>query len=189
LNNSLIDSGVHTFDKFWRASNLSINLGKLPLNTYNVTLVLFDEAGHSTTDTVFITVTDFYVQGSGPQIIESGTNNSIITWTGFTNSPVEYYLKNKCDTIKKQVFLDGEIIEYDLNSLSVGLQFIQLLFYNNSILIYNDSFFVKVLSPSSPLFISYPVNRNIIWSQSLTLEWEVFDYSPSSYEIYINGTR
>ncbi|MHA1221675.1 MAG: aryl-sulfate sulfotransferase, partial [Candidatus Heimdallarchaeaceae archaeon] len=179
LNGTLIDSGVHIFDKFWRSNNLTVYLDKLENGVYNLTAVLFDEVGHSTTDTVFIKVTDFYVQRKGPESIELGTNNSIITWTGFTNSPVEYYLKVN-GTNKKTGIWDGKIIEYDLNSLSVGSQFIQLLFYNNSILIYNDSFFAGILSPSPPLFISYPTNQNVIWSQSLSLIWEVFDYSPSS---------
>ncbi|MHA1221738.1 MAG: aryl-sulfate sulfotransferase [Candidatus Heimdallarchaeaceae archaeon] len=188
LNNSLIDSGIHTFDKFWKSCNLTINLGQLLKNTYNVTLVLTDEAGHSTTDTVFVTVSDFYIKRNGPNIIESGVNDSIITWSGFTVSPVNYSLIINGTDYKRAIW-NGEIIEYDLNSLSSGEYYIELLFYNNSILINNESFLVTILPLSLPSFTSYPINQEIIWNQNLVLTWGIFDYSPNSYEIYLNGTK
>ena len=62
LNDSLIQSGIHTFDKFWRSTDLTFDsynldiLKNLKAGSYNLTLVLSDEAGHKTYDSVYITV-------------------------------------------------------------------------------------------------------------------------------------
>jgi hypothetical protein len=51
-----IESGVHTYDKFWRQTNLTFNLGRFSVGNYNLTIALADEAGHITTDSINISV-------------------------------------------------------------------------------------------------------------------------------------
>lgn len=54
LDSDLIEEGDHVYEKFWRPTNLTFNLDKLKLGTYNLLLALEDEGGHVTTDEINI---------------------------------------------------------------------------------------------------------------------------------------
>ncbi|MFX1517487.1 MAG: hypothetical protein ACFFC6_14370 [Promethearchaeota archaeon] len=56
LNNREIESGGHISRPFWLSSNLRFDLGRLGVGSYNCTLVLTDEGGHQTSDTVTIQI-------------------------------------------------------------------------------------------------------------------------------------
>lgn len=57
LDDVLIESGSHIFDKFWRPTNLTFDLEQLEVDNYNLTLVVADEAGHETIDSIYISPT------------------------------------------------------------------------------------------------------------------------------------
>ncbi len=54
LDGELIEEGEQVFDKFWRPTNLTFNLGKMNLGIYNLLLALEDESEHVTTDEISI---------------------------------------------------------------------------------------------------------------------------------------
>ena len=56
LDNEQIESGNHTFDKFWRPTNLTFELKQLKNGDHNLTLMLEDEEGHSSTNSINIVV-------------------------------------------------------------------------------------------------------------------------------------
>lgn len=56
LDGKPIESGAHTFDEYWRPTDLTITLDWLSTGTHNLTLVLMDEGNHSTHDTVLVFV-------------------------------------------------------------------------------------------------------------------------------------
>ena len=58
LDDVLIESGSHIFDKFWRPNNLTFDIGQLEPRNYNLTLALADEAEHVTTDIINIFVSE-----------------------------------------------------------------------------------------------------------------------------------
>ena len=51
-----IKSGSHLYEKFWRPTNLTFNLGVLEKADYNFTLVITDESGHATSDSIAIQI-------------------------------------------------------------------------------------------------------------------------------------
>ncbi|MFX0091494.1 MAG: aryl-sulfate sulfotransferase, partial [Candidatus Hodarchaeota archaeon] len=55
LDNQIVNNGTHTYEKFYMPRNLTINLEALEEGDHNVTLVITDEAGHMTADSVNIT--------------------------------------------------------------------------------------------------------------------------------------
>jgi len=55
LNGSQIEMGTHIFDKFWCPTNLSTTISALDPGTYNLTLALSDEGGHTAVDSVTVT--------------------------------------------------------------------------------------------------------------------------------------
>ncbi len=56
LNDQLISTDVHHFEKFWRSKDLVFHLNSLERRKHNLTLALSDEGGHISTDTVFVFV-------------------------------------------------------------------------------------------------------------------------------------
>ncbi|MFX0084958.1 MAG: aryl-sulfate sulfotransferase [Candidatus Hodarchaeota archaeon] len=73
LNGLQIKTGIHTFDKFWLSSNLTVNLGLLEVGDYNLTIYLSDEGGHKTIDSLKL-----FVNSS------SSPSSSIATRAGIT---------------------------------------------------------------------------------------------------------
>lgn len=56
MSNTLIDSGTFPYDRFWRPSNLTFNLGVLEEGEYELTLQVTDEVGFTTNDTILVNV-------------------------------------------------------------------------------------------------------------------------------------
>ena len=73
LGDELVEEGKHTYEKFWRPTNLTFNLGNLNNGTYNLLLALKDEGGHVTTDQIIIFISP---KNSNTSII--GTNGFIL---------------------------------------------------------------------------------------------------------------
>ena len=57
LDNVLIDSNQHVFEKWWLPTNLTVTLNNLSPGEHNLTVVLADDGGSTTKDTVTIYVT------------------------------------------------------------------------------------------------------------------------------------
>ncbi len=54
LDDQVIQSGFHTFDKFWRPTNLTVNLGNLDIGNHDLRVVFNQAEGYLTTDsTIF----------------------------------------------------------------------------------------------------------------------------------------
>ncbi len=56
VNGILVDSGTVEYDKFWRSTTVSYTIVEAPFGTTNLTLVVYDDGGHYTSDTVIILV-------------------------------------------------------------------------------------------------------------------------------------
>ncbi|UCG02075.1 MAG: aryl-sulfate sulfotransferase [Candidatus Heimdallarchaeota archaeon] len=56
LDGELIEEGKHVFEKFWKPTDLTFDLGKLNLGTYNLLIEVEDEGEHVTTDEIIIYV-------------------------------------------------------------------------------------------------------------------------------------
>ncbi len=187
LDNTLIDLGSHTFAKFWQATNLSVNIGLLTNGYHNLTLVVADEAGHVSIDYVNVTITDFYIERNDLEAIEQGQDNSILYWDGVTVTSLEYNITVN-STLEQEDSWSGGRIEIDLNTLTSGPHSIEFMMFNNSLPFYNENFDVIIYPLTSPLIVSSPPDQAIFWNQTRTLSWELFDQTPSHYEIYINNS-
>ena len=187
LDDVLIDSNLYIFQKFWQATNLSINLGTLSNGYHNLTLAVADEAGHVSVDYVNVTITDFYIERNGLEAIELGQDNSILFWDGVTVTSLEYNITVN-STLEQEDIWSGGRIEIDLNTLTPGPHSIELMMFNNSLPFYSENFDVIIYPLASPLIISSPPDQTVFWNQTRTLSWELFDHTPSYYEIYVNNS-
>ncbi|MHA1221715.1 MAG: aryl-sulfate sulfotransferase [Candidatus Heimdallarchaeaceae archaeon] len=188
LNDSLIETGIHTFNKFWKSSNLTVNIGKIPNGNYNLKAIIYDEAGHSSEDTIGIKVTDFYIERKGSTDIEQGLGDSPIQWSGVTSSILTYKIFINNTLFQTNVWSSNITIELNSNLLLPGKHSVQFLLYNETTPIYNDSFMIIIHPISPPSFISFPTDQMVVWNQSLILTWEIFDYTPQKWKLTINNS-
>lgn len=191
LDGNLIVSGEHAFEKFWSASELTFDIretiGTLPYGTYNLTLALEDEAGHITSDSLNLTVSSFFISREGPMTIETGQPGSIVSWEGITSAPLTCNIYVN-ETLISDFEWGGEAINLDLNSLSTGKSNVSLILLNESLVEHVDSFWVTIYPTEVPQISSFPLDETIVWNDSLTLTWDIFDNSPSSWAILVNGS-
>jgi hypothetical protein len=186
IDDSLSETGPVEYDKFWRPTDMDLNVGLLNIGDHNITLVVKDEGGHSTSDTVNVSVRKFHVDRVGPLFIETGSQNSTIVWSGVTSYSVSYELSANSTTLEQDSW-DGTDIELNLSSLSIGHHYIVLEFSNSSGTVYTDSFWVTVNPSATPEFISSPSDISVDWNSTTTMNWSVFDQSPSDWFLYQNG--
>lgn len=185
LNGAPIETAQHTFDKYWRPTNLTVHLGKLALGDYNLTLALADEAGHITTDSVNISIVPFYLTRVGPLTIELEQENALIQWKGRTSKPFLATLTRN-ETQLVSFIWNGSIIPLDLNSFRLGTYFVTLTLFDSAELIYTDSFLVHIYPVSFPTIHSFPADQYITWNTSLILFWELFNPFPAWWNILVN---
>ncbi|MHA2105814.1 MAG: right-handed parallel beta-helix repeat-containing protein, partial [Candidatus Hodarchaeales archaeon] len=136
-NNTLI------YDQSWTPLNekIEILLDGLNVGSYNFTCSLFDEAGNSITDTVWITVTVAVpdieapiITPPGPVTYEEGSTGHILTWNCSDAHPYAYQI-----TINALEFPDheynpwhGENISISIDGLDVGLWILNLTLWDLS---------------------------------------------------------
>lgn len=186
LNNSVVQSGFHVFDKFWKPSYLNTNLGKLSAGYYNLTLVLSDNEGHISTSEVSISIQNFLIKRNGPTRIELGQINSNITWAGVTISPLSFNI-----TIDGFLRLAdswiGENIILDLNSLSIGVHLVEFQIFNQSLSVFNDNFNVSIYPLEAPYFYLIAEDIDLEWNKTSILSWSIYDALPNYVEIYLDN--
>ncbi|MFW9906228.1 MAG: aryl-sulfate sulfotransferase [Candidatus Thorarchaeota archaeon] len=185
LNKSLIETGSHEFDRYWRGNNFTVDLGKLESGNYNLTLVLSDEDDHLTIDTINIMVVPFYFDRVFSQDIELGQTDSVVLWTGesIQELSIELMINNSLEI--SHVWINSDI-ELNTDSLQIGLNNITLRVLNNSELIYYDTIWVNIHPSTPPRIDLSPNDQKIEWNKSLLLIWKFFDYSPVSWKIIVD---
>ena len=187
LDESMIDNGILTFNKYWRATSHSTQLGKLSVGSHNFTIEVIDDTGHSTIKQMNITVTPFYIDRSGPENIEKNQDNTIVQWSGETITPLMMNITIN-GTLNSSRTWNGELVELDLNSLVIGKHSISLVLINNSIVIYNDTFWSSVYPLEAPQILDSPINQIIEWGDECLLSWIIQDSTPYKWEIYVNDS-
>ncbi|MFQ6126729.1 MAG: aryl-sulfate sulfotransferase [Candidatus Heimdallarchaeota archaeon] len=187
LDGNPIETGTHVFDKFWRPTNLTANLGNLKSGDYNLTLALADEAGHLSTDSLNVSIVPFYLNREGPQTIYLGQENAFIQWKGRTSKPLLATI-NRNNTQLTSFIWNGSVISLDLNSFEPGTYFVTLNLFDNTKHVYNDGFLVTIYPVSTPTILSFPVDQSIIWNESRVLSWELFTPYQAYWNIFINDS-
>ncbi len=189
LNNSEIATGITTYDKLWRPTNLTFSVGVLEDGLYNVTLAVTDGGGHQATDSLNMTIGPFYIEREGPTTIEKGQEGEMIRWSGFTNNPLFYNITLN-STLHTSNMWDGEIITLDLDLLEEGSTRVIFRLYNGTELVHTDDFWVDVAPPILPVITpSQPNDITITWSGTQPLSWTLTDNFPSSWSLFLEGTE
>ena len=184
-----IEHDTHVFDKFWRPTNITVNLGRLEVGDYNLTLALADEGGHITNDSVNISIvpSPFHITRDGSVAIELGQENALLQWEGDTSIPLLATLARNNTSVASFVW-NGAPITLDLNSFEVGTHLVTLHLFKNTELVYEDEFLATIYPTAAPIIHSVPLDLSLPWNTSLVLSWELFDHAPASWSILVNAT-
>lgn len=186
LNGTLINTGEVIFPSFRRATEIKTTINSLSEGTFNVTIVVTDNTGNKASSTRFLTTKPFLISRTGPTSIEYNDSSAVITWSGFTSSPLDYEIRLNQSLIQSGIW-NGEAISYYLGDLDIGQYYVSFLLYNDTITVYNDTFLLLVAKVAPPSIISAPLNETIEWNSSLLLNWTISDTNPWLYEIYLNS--
>jgi len=189
-NGQVIKIGNIIFNQYWLPTNLTFDISSLEPGKHNFTLIVFDEEGHETNDTIRITVTDTIVFREGPSQIELGQQNKTIQWTGASILPLTGELYNNNTLIDSFIWdSNGTNVELTLNPLTIGKHNISFQLFNDSGELYSsDTFWVTIYPPLPPRIISFPANRTISYENYSIFTWEIFDISPKEWSLLINNT-
>ncbi len=187
LNGLLMEEGAHVFNKFWRPNNLSIQLKDLIPGKYNLTLILSDESGRTTVDSLNLKVVSFHPIQQIPTELELNNQNSIITWEGVTSIP-----------LNGSIFIDGELsksflwngshISYNLSQLEPGDHQVSLILCSPTHCINNENYDVIIYPSAPPEFLETPSDQFITWNTTQSLKWTFQDISPNLWILYVNNT-
>ncbi|MHA1907699.1 MAG: aryl-sulfate sulfotransferase [Candidatus Thorarchaeota archaeon] len=189
LNDTEIANGSVFYDKLWRSTNLTYDLGALDLGLHNVTLIVYDDIGNYTSDSIMIDVVSFYISREGPLDLEYGIDDSTLTWFGETEIPLTCNLTVN-GTLEQDFEWTGANITLGLLSYGLGTHEIVLQLFNNTDLVYTDSFSVITHPAELPTITPLISNEySIRWNQTGFLRWDIFDNSPDSWELYVNGAK
>ncbi|MFX1283102.1 MAG: aryl-sulfate sulfotransferase [Promethearchaeota archaeon] len=186
-NGQVINDGEVLFNQLWLPTNLTFDLSPLDLGEHNFTLLVSDEGGKITKDTIIVTTKDFLVYRDGPHQIELGQKNGSIQWTGTSTPPLIGKIYNNNSLL--EIFTwNGSKKELDLNSLALGKHNITFLLYNEVEKQYCDTFWVTVYSSTPPIVISKPNDMKLWLNQTnISLKWKIYDLSPWNFTILVNN--
>lgn len=187
LNESLIQDGSFSFDSYWRPANLSFNLGSRELGNYNFTLEVSDAAGHTTSDSVNVTVATFFIDRRGPTEIEIGQDETVLRWFGGAEDPLNCNISLN-ESLFRSFEWNGSDIEMDLADLGLGFYEVEFVLFNATHTLYENTFWIHIYPNQAPMILSQPENISIGWNESLTLSWTFFDHMPDSWNLMLNGT-
>jgi hypothetical protein len=186
MNDVVYDSGELAFDSLWRPKELFFNIGTLPDGNYTFTLAVSDGNGHFTNDTMNVYVGDLLISRSGYTEAECGDSGLRLVWSGVTNSPLHCNITIN-NVLHNDFTWTGSDIVLDLQSISPGIYEIALRLYNDSLLVYVDSFTVTIHPAEAPQFLSFPSNTELEWNSSVRLQWDISDDSNCEIEVLLDA--
>ncbi|MFX0124722.1 MAG: DUF2341 domain-containing protein [Candidatus Hodarchaeota archaeon] len=185
------------YDKAWIGNDIEISLDSVIKGLYIYNCTLFDEAGNSVYDIVWVNVTEAGLDIDPPVIVppasiefEEGTVGHILYWICFDNHPYAYTIRiNDTDEIFNP--WHGENVTYSVDHLPVGTWDVNLTLYDLARNSASSSVIVTVNPEApdvTPPTVSQPAKLIIAENTAGTIIWEVDDKYPNRYTITRNGT-
>ncbi|MHA2170562.1 MAG: hypothetical protein ACXAB7_11770 [Candidatus Kariarchaeaceae archaeon] len=185
-DNTLESQGV------WDKTNFTLATKYLPGGLYNYTILL-NGTGYSMSETIWITVTDTLaptltnVQGVN---YEQGETNNEISWT-FTDNSVATYdiLQNGSEIVSDQPWSSGVPITLNVDDLGVGIHEFIIVITDTIGNTASVTVLVLVTDTTAPEITMG--TDDFTHEQGSTLAdilWNVTDFNPDIYTLYLNGT-
>ena len=181
--------GLFTYLKYWRPTSISIDTGLLSLGLHNITMEIDDGSGNKGSDTVMINVETYHISRTGQTFVEKGQTESLPTWSGFTSETMFYNITLNGSLYEAQNWT-GQAIVLDPASIDLGTHAVHFQLFNQSELIFDDSFELQVYPSAPPVIIPLQaLNQELYWDDSIELSWNISDTTPQSWSILVDGAE
>jgi parallel beta-helix repeat protein len=80
----ILENEVETISTIWNGDDITINLDHLALGTYAITITLYDGAGNTATDGVFVSVVSFILGGIGTELVMIASGITVVSFVIIT---------------------------------------------------------------------------------------------------------
>ncbi|NHI90196.1 MAG: hypothetical protein EAX87_11785 [Candidatus Thorarchaeota archaeon] len=189
VDGNTFETGNFTYAKFWNPTSLAISYEGFNAGVHNITLAVSDGYGHTTSDTVTLTLRSFLIDRSGYTILEKGQESFLPTWSGFTVSELRGNITLN-GTLFQSLNWTGQDVTLSPNLISPGTYRAELDLYNGSLLVYNDTFWLQVTPMAPPIILpSQPGEVSYIWGEPMVLSWDLYDVTAHSWSLLLDGTE
>jgi hypothetical protein len=177
----------------WSNNQATLATENLPGGIYNYTIVVNSTSGDSFTETIWITITDTLppelnsLQGNN---YEQGDTNNEISWTFTDNSPATYdVLQNGSEIVTDQPWSSGIPIVLNVDGLSVGTHEFTIIISDTIGNIEVATILVEVTDTTPPeISVGTDDFTHEQGSTLVDILWNVTDFNPDIYTLYLNGT-
>ena len=185
-NNTPIASGT------WQSGvPLTFNVDGLNVGEWNFTLVVEDQAHHTTVDEVLVTVYDSsppLIQPQQDVAIELGTTGHMLSWTVSDNAPDHYRIYLNSTMIEEGSWNNTTPIILSLDGLARGSYNYTLLVTDKNNNTATDEVLVRVQDTTAPS-VTHPADLVYEYGTTgHTLTWTLADLDPAYYVLYLNTT-
>jgi len=176
----------------WTSGVLTINIDGLSIDSYNYTIIIYDESSNLAQDTVIVTVkediTNPILNSPTDITYEEGTTGHSIAWNSTDTNPGTYIIYKDSVEIESDTWISGIPITINIDGLSIDS-------YNYTIIVYDefsnsaqDIVIVTVEEDATNPVLSSPAD--IIYENGATghnIAWNSTDTNPDTYVIYKNS--
>jgi len=194
INGSLIDTGEIYETSF--ATTIDPNSYITEPAIYVLRFEVRDVYGLSTIVVIYINVE----ASQPPQItrtptgsieFELGMSPPNIEWVITESNPDYFKVLINGTVLFSGTYKSGDVITLNVagNFTSPGTYNVTLVAYDSVGNMARDTVVVKVYPSEPPTITSKPEDTTVYVNQSITLNWTANDRYPSTYDIYINGTK
>ncbi|MGQ4834326.1 MAG: hypothetical protein ACP6IS_10595 [Candidatus Asgardarchaeia archaeon] len=160
---------------------------------YNVTIILYDKAGHLSKQEIIVSV-DLVAPSIQvikiPESFEIGEKNIVFTFRIVDNHPSYYLLYVNNEQKMNTTYAPSATITIPIaNYLTVGNNTIKLIAYDTHGNLASIIYQIEVYAAENPKINSSPESELTIYdNETITLTWVARDATPSYYELYVNGS-
>ena len=180
----------YRMDTYLKDGDIWANASDFGVGYWNLTVVVYDKAGHSAQDTQWMTIVDTAAPTLGTTMSDtqwelggSITAGNIVI--DLNPGMYEVYLNGTLNSTGN--WLSGVLTTIDLGELQVGTYNITIIYYDASGLYITDQKMDVVEDTTNPVVIESPNDMDEEFGAGSTISWNATDFAASSYGIYING--
>ncbi len=190
---SVYKDGIFQYNDSWLdKQSIVVNLDGLGIGDYYYYLVLSDTLGNYViSEQILVAVEDTtapIVTQSNDVIYEVGSIENSIKWIATDLRPWSYSIYINSTHQFDHTWVSGELIELDIDGLSVGVYVYKIEFYD----LFGNMAFDEVLVTVE----EDDTQPNVVEQDNFTYElgtsgndivWKAFDFNPSTYNLYLDG--